>query len=211
MDQREIDQVNEVLAGQSASAIARWAINRFGAGIVATTSMTDTVLIDVTTKADPLLEVVFIDTGFHFDETLDTLSRVRARYELNVTVMRADPAGRTPEQCCDEIKVPLLDQALLGKQAWLSGVRRADGGARSDAQVVSLDRRGLVKINPLVAWTDEDVAGYIADNDIIVNPLVARGYTSIGCWPCTQLPVDSSDPRSGRWAGTTKTECGLHI
>src|SRR6187551_2577038 len=86
LDQREIDQVNEVLEGQSASAIARWAINRFGTGIVATTSMTDTVLLDVTTKADPLLEVVFIDTGFHFNETIDTLERAKRRYSLNLTL-----------------------------------------------------------------------------------------------------------------------------
>lgn len=211
MDSRELNQVNTFLEGQSATDIARWAVSRFGSGLVATTSMTDAVLIDVATAADPFLEVVFIDTGFHFDETLATLDRVRGRYDLNVTVKRADPAGRTPDQCCDGIKVPLLDEALAGKQAWLSGVRRADGGSRREAQAVSIDRRGLVKVNPLVAWSDDDVADYIEAHDIIVNPLVAQGYTSIGCWPCTQLPVDASDPRSGRWAGTTRTECGLHV
>lgn len=211
MDQREIDQVNEMLEGQSASAIARWAINRFGTTIVATSSMTDTVLLDVTTKADPLLEVVFIDTGFHFNETIDTLERAKRRYSLNLTVMCAPVGDRTPDQCCDGIKVPLLEQALEGKKAWFSGVRRADGGNRADADIVSLDTRGLVKVNPLVAWSDDDVKRYIKDNDLIVNPLLDMGYTSIGCWPCTSLPTDPDDPRSGRWAGAAKTECGLHI
>jgi len=103
-----------------------------------------------------------------------------------------------------------MERALRGRVAWLSGLRRADSRARAHTPVVQRDRRGLVKVNPLAAWTDEEVAAYIAAHDVPVNPLVARGYPSIGCWPCT-TPAEVTDGRAGRWHGTEKTECGLHL
>jgi len=104
-----------------------------------------------------------------------------------------------------------LDRALLGKDAWMSGLRRAESPSRGDAPILSLDLRGLVKVNPIAAWTDLDVQGYIADHDVPVNPLTHQGYLSIGCQPCTHPVADGEHPRSGRWTGSDKTECGLHL
>jgi len=178
--------------------------------------MTDAVLIDLAVKVDPATEVVFIDTGYHFPETLETVERVRQHYGLNLrmmTVQRQDePLWQAdPENCCSAVKVGQLDRALLGKAAWMSGLRRAEADSRVTAPLVARDLRGLVKINPIAKWSDEDVAEYIVDNDVIVNPLLLDGFTSVGCQPCTQRPTDPNDPRSGRWAGRSKTECGLHM
>jgi phosphoadenosine phosphosulfate reductase len=115
-----------------------------------------------------------------------------------------------PESCCSAVKVGQLDRALAGKAAWMSGLRREEAATRSEAPIVARDLRGLVKVNPIATWSAADVEGYIADHDVPVNPLHHQGYLSIGCMPCTQLPTDPDDPRSGRWAGLDKTECGLH-
>ena len=104
-----------------------------------------------------------------------------------------------------------MERALRGRVAWLSGLRRADSRPGRHAPVVQRDRRGLVKINPLARWSDEDVARYIDEHDVPVNPLVARGYPSIGCWPCTRPVGEGEDGRAGRWDGSDKTECGLHL
>jgi phosphoadenosine phosphosulfate reductase len=95
--------------------------------------------------------------------------------------------------------------------AWLSGLRRDDSGARASAPIVEVDRRGLIKVNPMAAWPADDADAYVRDHDVIRNPLFADGYTSVGCWPCTERPAPGADPRSGRWAGSTRTECGLHL
>jgi phosphoadenosine phosphosulfate reductase len=178
--------------------------------------MTDAVLIDLAVKVDPSIEVVFIDTGYHFPETLDTVERVRRRYGLNLKMMTVPLHDEElwkvdPENCCSAVKVGQMDRALAGKAAWMSGLRRAEADTRVTAPIVARDLRGLVKINPIAMWTDEDVRGYVADHDVIVNPLLLDGYTSIGCMPCTVKPTDPSDARSGRWAGRDKTECGLHL
>ncbi|WP_208028170.1 phosphoadenylyl-sulfate reductase [Rhabdothermincola sediminis] len=199
-----------------ASKIIQWAVDHFSPHLALTASMTDAVLIDLAVKVDPAIEVVFIDTGYHFPETLETVERVRRHYGLNLRIMTVPPHDEAlwqadPENCCSAVKVGQLDRALAGKTAWMSGLRRAEADSRVNAPIVARDLRGLVKVNPIATWTDHDVAGYIADHGIIVNPLLERGYTSIGCMPCTQLPTDPDDPRSGRWAGRDKTECGLHL
>ena len=108
-------------------------------------------------------------------------------------------------------KVEPLDRALEGKAAWMTGLRRVEAPTRANAPIVALDLgRGLVKVNPLATWTDDDVDGYIADHDLPVHPLADQGYPSIGCWPCSRPVGNGEDPRAGRWAGTGKTECGLH-
>ena len=198
-----------------ASEIVRWAVQHFHPHLCLTTSMTDAVLIDVAVKVEASIEVVFIDTGYHFPETLETLEQVRRRYGLNlriITAMRtATPLWQSSAvQCCAVNKVTQLETALAGKRAWMSGVRREDSVTRRTAAIVSRDRRGLVKVNPLATWTDLDVSGYIADHDVPVNPLVHRGYVSIGCLPCTRAVSQGEDVRAGRWAGQAKTECGLH-
>ena len=196
---------------QPASAVVRWAVEQFSPHLCLTASMTDAVLIDIAVKVDPSIEVVFIDTGHHFPETLDTVERVRRRYGLNLRIVTAGPSpAPLVDGCCSVSKVAQLDRALAGKQAWMSGLRRSEAPTRAAAPIVGCDKRGLVKINPLATWTDLDVAGYIADHDVPVNPLVHRGYLSVGCAPCTRPVVDVDDPRSGRWAGQDRTECGLH-
>ena len=202
------------LEGASATEIIAAAHETHGDGLVLTTSMTDTVLLDLALRVTPDLEVVFLDTGFHFAETLATLRRAVARHRLRITVERpaadaADVWADGVEACCAARKVAPLERALEGRTAWLSGLRRADGPSRADTPVVERDRRGLVKYNPLVTWSDDDVARHIAEHELLVNPLIDQGYPSIGCWPCTE-PATGDDDRSGRWQGTTKTECGLH-
>lgn len=198
-----------------ATKIIQWGVDNFAPHFALTASMTDAVLIDLAVQVYPEIEVVFIDTGYHFPETLDTVETVRRKYGLNMKIMTVAHHDEElwkidPENCCSAVKVGQLDRALLGKSAWMSGLRRSEADSRVKAPLVARDLRGLIKINPLAMWTDADVNGYIADNDIPVNPLVSQGYLSIGCMPCTQPTLDPDDPRSGRWAGRDKTECGLH-
>ena len=212
----EMADLNQRFETTPAGDIIRWAVDTFHPHLALTASMTDAVLIDLAVKVEPSIEVVFIDTGYHFPETLDTVERVRRKYGLNLKMMTVPHHDEElwkidPENCCSAIKVGQLDRALMGKEAWMSGLRRAESPSRAEASILSLDLRGLVKVNPIATWTDLDVQGYIADHDVPVNPLLAQGYTSIGCQPCTMLPTDADDPRSGRWAGRDKTECGLHI
>jgi phosphoadenosine phosphosulfate reductase len=166
--------------------------------------------------AAPAVEVVFIDTGYHFPETLETVEVVRRHYGLNLRIMTVAPHDEAlwqadPENCCSAVKVGQLDRALAGKAAWMSGLRRDEAPTRANAPILARDLRGLVKVNPLANWTAADVDAYIAEHGIIVNPLVAQGYPSIGCMPCTKPVAEGEDPRSGRWAGNEKTECGLHL
>ena len=200
----------------AASSIIEWAVENFAPHLALTASMTDSVLIDLAVKIDPAVEVVFIDTGYHFPETLETVEAVRRRYGLNLkimTVARQEEAlwEADPENCCSAVKVGQLDRALAGKLAWMSGLRRSEADSRVTAPIVARDLRGLIKVNPIATWSDLDVQGYIEQHDILVNPLIEQGYPSIGCQPCTQKPTDPDDPRSGRWAGRAKTECGLHM
>ena len=146
--------------------------------------MTDAVLIDLAVKVDPAIEVVFIDTGYHFPETLETVEEVRRHYGLNLrmmTVARQDEElwKADPENCCSAVKVGQLDRALAGKEAWMSGLRRDEAATRASAPIVARDLRGLVKVNPIATWTDDDVAGLHRRPRRAVNPLTHAG-----------LPVD---------------------
>ena len=199
-----------------ASKIIQWAVDAFAPHLCLTASMTDAVLIDVASRVAPGIEVIFLDTQYHFQETLATAERIRDRYPIRLRVVwpevRPDDLWRTdPDACCQARKVLPMQRALQGRTAWLSGVRRADAPLRQQMPVVQRDRRGLVKVNPLIGWSDDDVAGYIAEHDVPVNPLVEQGYASIGCWPCTRPVRDDEDARAGRWEGSSKTECGLHL
>lgn len=212
----ELADLSHDFESWSAEKIIEWAVDSFAPHLALTASMTDAVLIDLATKVDPAIEVVFIDTGYHFPETLETVERVRQHYGLNLRMMTValqdEPLWRAdPENCCSAVKVGQLDRALSGKAAWMSGLRRAEADSRVTAPIVARDLRGLIKVNPIALWSDEDVATYIDDNDVIVNPLLLDGFPSIGCQPCTQRPTEADDPRSGRWAGRSKTECGLHV
>ena len=213
----EVDfaSLNDDFERRPASAIVRWAVDTFGEKICLTASMQDAVLIDIATKVAPDIEVVFIDTGYHFPETLQTVKVVRERYDLNLRVMQVPPSDpplweSDPENCCAAAKIAQLDTALQGKLAWMSGLRRVEAETRADTPIVTRDARGLIKVNPLAIWTDLDIAGYISAHDVPVNPLLEQGYPSIGCMPCTAPVADGEHPRSGRWAGLDKTECGIH-
>ena len=209
----EIDEWNRRFDAASPHDVVRWATRRFGRRLAMTASFADTTLIDIATSVDPDIEVIFFDTGFHFAETLNTVRRAMERYSLNLTVLR--PAPDAPDvwahgsdACCAARKVDPLDAYLpRHADAWLSGLRRADSPARADAPIVSIDRRGLVKVNPMANMTDDEYDAYVAEHDVLVNTLQLDGYASIGCWPCTE---PSTDGRSGRWGGA-KTECGLHL
>ncbi|MDQ1373923.1 MAG: phosphoadenosine phosphosulfate reductase [Actinomycetota bacterium] len=208
--------LNEEFEHAPPSEIISWAVDTFHPHLSLAASMTDAVLVDLAVKVEPSIEVTFIDTGYHFPETLETVERVRRHYGLNLRMMTVPPHDEElwkvdPENCCSAIKVGQLDRALAGKEAWMSGLRRAESPTRANAPIVVRDLRGLVKVNPLATWSDLDVEGYIRDHDIITNPLLSQGYLSIGCWPCTKPVGEGEDPRSGRWSGSDKTECGLHL
>lgn len=199
-----------------AGKIVEWAVDRFGKDLVLAASFQDVVLIDLAVAVDPGVEVVFLDTGSHFEETLQFVDEVRARYGLNLTVTFPGPeAAEWPcgaSRCCELRKVAPLRRALEGKRAWLTSLKRVDAPTRAEAPVVAWDAAfGLVKVNPLATWTEDDVDGYLRDHDLPVHPLVPQGYRSIGCAPTTRPVTDGEAPRAGRWSGTTKTECGLHL
>lgn len=215
LSDEDLAERNRKFESWSASDIIGWAVDTYSPHLCMTASFTDAVLIDLAVRADPGIEVVFIDTGYHFPETLETVEEVRRRYGLNLrmmTVARQEEElwAKDPENCCSAVKVGQLDRALAGKAAWMSGLRRADDGTRETAPIVVRDLRGLVKVNPIATWSDLDVQSHIAEHDVPVNPLTRQGYPSIGCMPCTSPVGDDEDARAGRWRGQDKTECGLH-
>jgi phosphoadenosine phosphosulfate reductase len=217
-------QANRDLEGASALDILTWAHDEFGSKLVVASSMADTVLIHLAEQVAPGIDVIFLDTGYHFVETIGTRDAVNLVHNVNVinvtpehTVAEQDATwgkdlfARDPDQCCALRKVAPLSKALEPYAAWATGLRRADSPARAATPVVSWDaRRKLIKVAPIAAWTDTDVAHYIELNSLMINPLLEDGYTSIGCEPCTSR-ASQDDPRAGRWAGFAKTECGIHL
>jgi phosphoadenosine phosphosulfate reductase len=214
----------EALNGAAADDVIRWAGETFGSRICITSSMTDAVIIHLASRLQPGIDVLFLDTGYHFAETIGTRDAVSAVYPVNVvnvtpstTVAEQDAElgprlyGRNPDLCCYLRKVVPLEKALGPYDAWITGVRKEETDSRSDTRVVQWDpKRQMVKVNPIVDWSQEQVDSYIAENGVLVNPLVYDGYPSIGCQTCTMRVEAGADPRSGRWAGTAKTECGIH-
>jgi phosphoadenosine phosphosulfate reductase len=212
------------LADASAAQVIAWAATTFGDRLCITSSMTDAVIIHLAAAVKPGIDVIFLDTGYHFPETIGTRDAVQAVYPVNLisvtpsrTVAEQDAElgprlyGRNPDLCCYLRKVVPLECALDPYDAWITGVRREETSARSDTRVVEWDpRRSMIKVNPIVGWTQEQVDGYIAEHGVLVNPLLDDGYPSIGCATCTVRVEPGADPRSGRWAGTGKSECGLH-
>lgn len=215
-DLAELARASARLEQLPASSAVAWARERFGDGCVLTASFQDCVLLDVAVQVAPDIEVVFLDTHYHFAETLAYVEEVRARYDLRLTVVEPvvamDDRWRVDQNgCCRSRKVEPLRRALEGRAAWLTGLRRSEAPGRASAPIVAWDvMQEVVKVNPLAGWTDHDVELYVKDHELPVHPLVDQGYASIGCWPCTSPVVAGEHARSGRWAGTDKTECGLH-
>ena len=213
------------LDGAGAEDLLAWTDRHFGGGYVVASNMQDTVLVHLAAKVRPGVEVLFLDTGYHFPETIGTRDAVESVYDitvLNVTpehtveqqdrLLGKDLYARDPGECCRLRKVVPLGRALGNYAAWVTGIRRVESPTRANAPLISFDEAfKLVKVNPLAAWTDEDMQAYIEAHGVLVNPLVDEGYPSIGCAPCTARPAAGADPRSGRWQGSAKTECGLHV
>ena len=208
----------------TAGEILSWAGRTFGDRLVVASSMADTVLIDLAARHAPGVHVLFLDTGYHFPETIGTRDAVAATYPITLvtvapgqTVAEQDRSygpqlyARDPDKCCALRKIAPLDAALRSYDAWVTGLRRDESPTRADTPVIDWDeRRGKVKISPLAGWTADDVAEYAARHGVLLNPLLSDGYLSIGCRPCTTRVEQGADPRSGRWTGRDKTECGLH-
>jgi phosphoadenosine phosphosulfate reductase len=219
------EQAAEELEDASAEDVIRWATLAFGDRICVTSSMTDAVIIHLASAVRPGIDVVFLDTGYHFPETIGTRDAAQAVYPINLvnvvpsrTVAEQDAElgprlfGRNPDLCCYLRKVEPLERTLKNYDAWITGVRREETTSRRGTRVVEWDdKREMVKVNPIASWTTKQVDDYIATNGILVNPLVYDGYPSIGCRTCTLRVEPGADPRSGRWAGTGKTECGIHV
>lgn len=212
------------LESATATEILEWATEHFGSRWCVTSSMADAVLPHLASSVQPGIDIVFLDTGYHFAETIGMRDAVAAVLPVNVrTVLPLATVAeqnaehgerlhdRNPDLCCALRKVEPLERALAPYQAWASGLRRADSASRAGTPVLDWDeKRSMVKLNPIAAWTDEQVDRYIADNGILVNPLLSDGYGSIGCAPCTRRLLPGEDARAGRWSATDKTECGLH-
>jgi phosphoadenosine phosphosulfate reductase len=222
------------LDGAGATDLLRWTDEHFGGvrgprasatcNYVVASNMQDAVLVDLAANVRPGVPVMFLDTGYHFVETIGTRDAIEAVYDvrvLNITpehtvaqqneLLGKDLFTRQPNECCRLRKVVPLSKALRGYSAWVTGLRRVEAPTRAKAPLISFDEQfHLVKVNPLAAWTDQEMQDYIDEHDVLVNPLVYEGYPSVGCAPCTKKVTAGADPRSGRWKGLSKTECGLH-
>ncbi len=209
----------------TAQQVLAWAAETFGNRLIVASNMQDAVLVELAAKARPGVDVLFLDTGYHFAETIGTRDAVETVYDVRIvnatpehtvteqdSLLGKDLFARDPNQCCALRKVAPLQNTLARYDAWVTGVRRVEAPTRANTPLITYDDKfGLVKINPIAAWTDEEFDAYIAEHNVLVNPLVAEGYPSIGCAPCTAKPAPGADKRSGRWAGTDKIECGLHV
>jgi phosphoadenosine phosphosulfate reductase len=219
------EQAGRDLEEADALDVLRWAADTFGDRFCVTSSMEDAVVSHLASRAKPGVDVVFLDTGYHFPETIGTRDAVDAVMDVNVisitprqTVAEQDAQygaklhDRDPDLCCALRKVAPLEEGLRGYDAWATGLRRDDSPSRANTPVVGWDaKRQKVKIAPIARWTQEDVESYIAEHGVLTNPLLTDGYASVGCAPCTRRVLEGEDARSGRWAGLGKTECGIHL
>ncbi len=209
-----------------ADEVVAWAKSVFGDRVAVACSMAaDTVLAHLVSSHIADVDTLFLDTGYHFSETLALRQELPTALPVNVVdVLPAQSVAeqdaqygpklhdRDPALCCQLRKVEPLARELEGYEAWFTGVRRDEAPTRANTELVTFDERhGLVKINPLAYWSFDDVIDYAEQHLVPVNPLLSQGYPSIGCAPCTRKPAPGEDPRAGRWAGLTKTECGIHL
>jgi phosphoadenosine phosphosulfate reductase len=223
----DLAQANRHLEGKPPQVILRWAVDQYHPRLTMATAFgaEGCCLIHMLADIEPSAHVFNLDTGYQFAETLALRQRIKERYgievemvqpDLNVAEYEARHSGPLyvlrPEQCCHDRKIEPLKRTLAGYEAWISAIRRDQTAHRAQANILQLDRKfGLIKVNPLLNWTQKDVWNFIAKHQVPYNPLHDRGYPSIGCWPCTRAVAQGEDERAGRWAGTTKKECGLHI
>jgi phosphoadenosine phosphosulfate reductase len=211
----ELDEINERFERSTPIEILQWTFDRFGTDLAMACSFEDVALLHMVHELRPDTEVIFLDTGGHFPETLDFASELEDAWSLNVTRTTPGPEADAwtcgTAQCCNLRKVEPLGRALAGKSAWITSVKRVDAPTRAAMKILMWDEKfNLVKVNPLATWGDDDVAYYLTSHDLPEHPLWAQGYASIGCAAMTMKPQVDGDRRSGRWVGLDKDECGLH-
>lgn len=223
----DLDQVNALVASDNPQKVLAWGLDTYGPRISLACSFgaEDVVLIDMLARLERPFRLFYLDTDVLFAQTYALIAEISRRYgvqperyaaRLTLAEQAAEKGdalwARTPDQCCAIRKVEPLGRALSELGAWITGIRRDQTPERARARLVEWDAaHGLVKLNPLAPWTSEQVWAYIRANDVPYNPLHDQGYPSIGCTHCTRPVRAGEDPRAGRWAGFTKTECGLHV
>ncbi|MGW7514974.1 phosphoadenylyl-sulfate reductase [Streptomyces sp. NPDC054796] len=219
------EEAGRELENAPALDILRWAAETFGPRFCVTSSMEDAVVAHLASRAIPGVHVVFLDTGYHFPETIGTRDAVEAVMDVEVitltprqTVAQQDAQygpklhDRDPDLCCALRKVEPLERGLKAYDAWATGLRRDESPTRANTPVVGWDdKREKVKVSPIARWTQADVDAYITEHGVLTNPLLSDGYTSVGCAPCTRRVLEGEDARAGRWAGRGKNECGIHL
>jgi phosphoadenosine phosphosulfate reductase len=228
MTAEQIAEASRRLEGKSPQDILRWAVDTFFPKLTMATAFgaEGCCIIHMLAAIEPRVRVFNLETGYQFKETLELRERLKERYGIEVEYVRPDTTVEEyerlhngplykdrPDQCCHDRKIIPLRRAVVGYDAWISSIRRDQTTHRAKAEAVMWDAKfNLVKVNPLLGWNRKDVWDFVLNHDIPYNPLHDQGYPSIGCWPCTQ-PVlsDGADERAGRWSGTAKKECGLHV
>jgi len=218
-----IAALNRHFEQASPPEILSWAWQTFAPAIAATSSFQSQSipLLHLISLHTPDLPILFIDTGYHFPETLAFVDQLASRSQLTIRRLRptsdGHPQSRTllyqtnPDLCCHINKVEPLKQAMSGLRAWISGIRRDQTDHRRSTPIISRREDGVYKVCPMATWTGRQTWQYIYDHDLPSHPLFHQGYLSIGCQPCTRPVTADEDDRAGRWAGRTKTECGLHL
>ncbi|MFV0406671.1 MAG: phosphoadenylyl-sulfate reductase [Propioniciclava sp.] len=214
------------LATADAHTVLAWAAETFGDALAVACSMAgDTVVPHLAAQQAPGVDVLFLQTGYHFPETIGTRDALASSADITLvdvwpiqTVAEQDADygsqlhDRDPARCCALRKVEPINRELASYEAWVTGLRREDSPLRTDTPVVEWDSaHQMVKINPIAAWSFDELLDYASAHGVPVNLLLTEGYPSIGCAPCTRPVADGEDPRAGRWAGLAKTECGLHV
>jgi phosphoadenosine phosphosulfate reductase len=224
--QDKAEALDAKLRGASPQQILKAAIEAFPGKIALVSSFgaESAVLLHMAAQIDPHIPVLFLETGMLFGQTLDYRKSLTAQLGLtNVQDLRPDPVAlstmdpknklwqTSTDACCAIRKVQPLDQALLGYEAWITGRKRFQSSARANLRVVEVNEAGQIKINPLANWSKAELDAYAAEHALPAHPLVAQGYPSIGCWPCTKPVEEGEDARSGRWSDSEKIECGIHV
>ncbi len=221
---------SQELEGRDPAEVIRWADRQFGAGLVIGSSFgkDGLVILDIARGIRPDIPVLFLETGYHFPETLQFRDELKQRWNANIVDVRPEQSvaeqdaaygfelfARDPDRCCAMRKVEPLQRALHGRSAWMTGVRRSQHSGRQATPVVEWQELegggGLYKINPLVSWSLPQVEAYLGQHQIPAHPLWSRGYRSVGCAPCTSPVAAGEDERAGRWRGRDKVECGIHV
>jgi phosphoadenosine phosphosulfate reductase len=211
----QLDSINDRFERLTPQEILSWTFERFNDDVAMACSFEDVALLHMVHQVRPATEIIFLDTQGHFSETLEFAARIERGWSLNVTRTNPGPEATDwpcgTERCCELRKVEPLGRALAGRSAWITSVKRADAPTRATMKILMWDEKfGLVKVNPLATWSDDDVAYYLSSNNLVEHPLWAEGYASIGCAAMTEKPLVSGERRSGRWVGADQEECGLH-